>query len=899
MSPSPDYITGRQPGFAGRDLEVSIFREAIARLAGDGSLAHVFYGPGGIGKTALLQRFAEVTAQDGPGGYPHVRTGMIDLHGRRMDDADRLLVVIRNSFATAGIVFPRFDAALAIYWESARTEEAAPRLVKQWLKRSGEAGQDGMSEVISDVAGSIPGLGFAIKAILNWSIRKGTEVYLQACYPDLERMYVKENALRTPQELSSLLPWMLARDLRAHLERHPNERFLLLIDEYEAVYSQAGAGSVWSDHPFDTQLKTLVRESAGLLAFFFSRERLRWEWEPGWSLTQTALSGLDERDAEQLLLRVPVPDEDVREAILQGTRESGTKDDTIYPLLLRMQIDTYLRLAQAGKQITRETFRDPQNSASPRSEIVGRLLRSYDLPMQKTIERLSVASRFDRRAFEHVVRTFSTALPSDHYKQFVGLSFIQEVGDGFHAMHSVLREILRDQIDEESRASSAASLLAHFEHRLSETEARNITEVSAHELFEAAHLRLLLGNEGYVNWLAMISMKFLTAAWGSTLIPLWEEAEAVMGADPARTDLERAEICSHLSNLQLLQGDVEQCRDALRRALHFQGRALGVAHAKTLNTIQLLFDLVNTAQLQEVKQLSRPEAVPAAGHFECDIDGMMGAFLRGLKHINAGKMEQARADIETATSYLNELVSPDDELFGHCAYGFAIGHAHLRDDFRALELLDAARRAHAEVLGDVHPLTRLAQATCEIIEDMAAAEALLETKDPGFTGAYLGLVGLIQRMPAMPDHPTVAAALVGLGRLLAARAYVPAASELIGIGHAMQIRLFGANHAISRQTGIIFEPLKDVAMEIFIDVIRASLEQGNRQRAAMTGAQALWRRAPGPLDRLNWQHSRPQPPGQPRLAWLSDQSPHPASRNAPCPCGSGRRYKTCHGRSPA
>ena len=36
----------------------------------------------------------------------------------------------------------------------------------------------------------------------------------------------------------------------------------------------------------------------------------------------------------------------------------------------------------------------------------------------------------------------------------------------------------------------------------------------------------------------------------------------------------------------------------------------------------------------------------------------------------------------------------------------------------------------------------------------------------------------------------------------------------------------------------------------------------------------------------------PQPP-LPRNN--GEQVPPPASRNAPCPCGSGRKYKHCHG----
>jgi len=53
-----------------------------------------------------------------------------------------------------------------------------------------------------------------------------------------------------------------------------------------------------------------------------------------------------------------------------------------------------------------------------------RVLRDCGPALQATIARVSVAWRFDRVAFEHVVRTFATALPLDGFDQIGALSFV-------------------------------------------------------------------------------------------------------------------------------------------------------------------------------------------------------------------------------------------------------------------------------------------------------------------------------------------------------------------------------------------------------------------------------------------------------------------------------------------
>ena len=119
---------------------------------------------------------------------------------------------------------------------------------------------------------------------------------------------------------------MLAQDLNYHLRQNPTNRFVLFIDEYERVFDQSGAGAVWEENEFDQHMRSFVRYTNGLLAVFFSRERLPWEELRDWcdelKDNQHLLGGLADKDADNFLKAIPIDDEAIRKAIIDGARES-------------------------------------------------------------------------------------------------------------------------------------------------------------------------------------------------------------------------------------------------------------------------------------------------------------------------------------------------------------------------------------------------------------------------------------------------------------------------------------------------------------------------------------------------------------------------------------------------
>ena len=114
-----------------------------------------------------------------------------------------------------------------------------------------------------------------LRHIGGWLIDKGKRFYLERTRDELKQLY-RDGELKKPYELSALLPWMLAQDLNHHLATRPQDRFVLFVDEYERVFDEAGAGARWRENPFDNHVRTLIKDTNGLLAVFFSRERLPW-----------------------------------------------------------------------------------------------------------------------------------------------------------------------------------------------------------------------------------------------------------------------------------------------------------------------------------------------------------------------------------------------------------------------------------------------------------------------------------------------------------------------------------------------------------------------------------------------------------------------------------------------
>lgn len=195
--------------------------------------------------------------------------------------------------------------------------------------------------------------------------------------------------------------------------------------------------------------------------------------------------------------------------------------------MLDRQVEHW-RVLQARGAVRPEQFILEADTSEARcKEPIERVLRDYDPALQTTIERLSVARRFDRAAFTHIVTTFKTGLPADRFEHIAELSFVTRSSDGFFNLHNVIAAAIRDQLTEEKRQTSVAALFEHFSARAVVASHFDLNAENIAALFEAAYLRRAEGLDGYFPWLVSATEPLRQAARYEPNTALWSDALAI------------------------------------------------------------------------------------------------------------------------------------------------------------------------------------------------------------------------------------------------------------------------------------------------------------------------------------------------------------------------------------
>ena len=795
--------------FVDRERPQQVFEDAALAIPSDHSIVRVFYGIGGQGKTALCRELWRKTDPALEPRYAFLRRAELDLHGRQKDDPDLLLVWIRNGFAEAGVNLAAFDWALAIIWEETRGEQPFPKLTKPWLRRDTATGKISLEEaalgpkfslpvpelvgtVANEALNLVPGLGL-LPRVGGLAIDKAKHAYLFNYRPELKELY-RDDELKKPYELSALLPWMLAQGLNHHLAAHPQDRFVLFIDEYERVFDEAGAGARWRENPFDSHIRTLVRDTNGLLAVFFSRERLPWENDPDWrddlENAQHLLGGLAKKDAEQFLRAIPIDAAEIRQAIIDSAREEPRPDAPVYPLLLDLLVEHWRTLVAKNETLTPDRFTvSARRFEGRRREIVTRLLREYDWSLQTTIERLSVARRFDRAAFRHVVETFGTGLPLDSFEHIADLSFVTKSDDGFLTIHNVVAQTIRETLDPERRRTSIVALLDHYSARLKVDFPRDVTDATVAALAEAAFLRRAKGIDGYVAWLTTASDIVFDAGRYSIMAPRWRETLEDVKSSLGPEHPDTATCLNNLASVLQAQGDLAGARPLYERALAICEKALGPEHpdtAASLNNLACLLQaqgdfagarpLLRSARWRSARRRSalsipirRPASINLAGLLQAqdDLAGARPLFERALA-ICEHALGPEHPETATSLDHLASLLQEQGDLAG------------------ARPLFERALAIREQALGPDHPDTATS---------LNSLAFLLQAQ-----GDFAGARPLYERALAIcekalgPEHPETATSLNNLALLLRAQGDLAGARPLFERALAIYEQALGPEH---------------------------------------------------------------------------------------------------------
>ena len=545
MQPSQDNI------FVNRHQSIESVVEAINKLSVEGSTVRVFYGPGGQGKTALCRHLFRREYKEAETGKLKLHRAFLDLHARHSAlEPEKALVIIRNEFAKSGVSMPAFDQALALMWETTRGEEPFPVLTNPWLGKTSEAfgavapeAVVKVGETMADIVAMVPGIGAGLSWAGRWSIDKTKLALLKRSHHHLARLF-RDGEPKYGEELKELLPWMLAQDLAYHLDKNPRDRFLLLIDEYEGLFDQGGAGNRRQETPLDDLLRSLIKCSKGMLACFFSREPFDKIWQHDRDMTQaligsqTKLEGLSDDFADEWLQEIPIQRADIRQAIIDGSKEDKDPDALVYPLLLELQADHWAWLVDNHRPIQTDDFALNEEKFKERCHsLINRLLRNYGEETQNTIKRLALANRFDKAAFDHLIKTFpdEKLLQSSAFERLTRLSFISSDEDGFFSLHRAIAEALAADLNKEEKSQSLNALFDHFDQRAIAENHWLVDSDKATALIEAVALARQLSKEDYIPWLYQRSEPFRVAARFGFVENLWQQALFFASKPTAKT----------------------------------------------------------------------------------------------------------------------------------------------------------------------------------------------------------------------------------------------------------------------------------------------------------------------------------------------------------------------------
>ena len=554
--------------FVDRQPPKKVFEDAAFSIPSDGCSLRVWHGVGGQGKSALARELFKISGTDP--SYAHLRRAMVNLHGRKKSDPDLLMVWIRNEFAKSGLSMPAFDLAFAIMWEATRGDEPFPTFHNPWLHRMGEGSKEVAAdtvtlaqEVLTEVTETIPVLRTLVKRGARWAFDKSKEVWLERTRSHLKHLY-RDGQIKEPYELSKLMPWMLAQDLNQHLKTHPEDRFALFVDEYESVFDAGGMGKRWEDNKFDSYLREFITYTNGLLVLFFSREWLKWEdssdWKGDLSGHQHLLGGLSDIDANDWLKEIPVPDQAIRDAMVEGARESDSVEALIYPLLLDLQVEHWRNL---GGKASAEDFHVSEKNFEGRREIlVRRLLRDYPKEIEEVLHFASIPMRFDRTAFQYILSANNIPLSFNIFEELKALSIVSEDEDGWLSIHRAIADAIV-QMDKE-RTEHRAFLREHFEQRGKPDQPVDVNQQTLAALSEAIRLRLQEGPEGVVDWFES-ALETVTKAYRTSFLEdAWRQAYAYLDQALSETHPDTVQQIGNQGRYQEAEAEFREILEIIR-----------------------------------------------------------------------------------------------------------------------------------------------------------------------------------------------------------------------------------------------------------------------------------------------------------------------------------------------
>lgn len=818
--------------FVDRNHARKVFESAVSRIPSDQAIVRVFHGVGGQGKSALAEELFR-GAQD----KSDLKFEFIDaakVVPDKAPDPDLFLIMIRNAFARSGVSFPAFDLAFGLMWRKVRGDREPPPMENAWLKWASDAANVAGPDVIKltvkllgESALSVPGVGWLASTGTRWFVDRGKRAWLFQNRECLKLLY-RNNELVPDVELVALMPRILAEDMRSYVESKERRRLVLFVDEYERIFEGAGAGAEFSRNESDRLLRQIVENAGGLLVVFFSRNRLVWENDPVWrerlANSHTELDGLPESFADEWLRKVPVPDERLRRIMINNSCETLEGDRSVYPLLLRLQVEHWLNVAETGADPIAALTISGGSFERRCRQIVDRLLGDYPHAMQSLLLALAPATRFDLRLFEHVCRQLN--LPFDLFDNLEHLSIVSSTDGRWWKMHRVVADVICEYVGEKRLQRAIDVLSAHFEERANPPTPSEVDDDAAICLDEALRLRMRRPDPGVADWLTAACTMIHRSGRHAAVERLWSDCLTACRATLGELHRDTAISLSWLACSLDAQGRYADAETLHREALRILGE-LGLAEkidaararsylANCLCEIATDSGLQEAAVLQSdalayyLAELGEDELETSAAYFNMAAIDKARRRLEPAK-INARKALTVRlerlgdADLATAASFTQTAIVLDlmwqdsqDPL--------------LQEE--ALELHENAVSVRTRLLGERHALTAESREALAVHLNMRGlyAEA----------GGQFFKAWRLFRSALGPRHPRTGRCLVNLGtNLYLAGNYRRAGRAYRGARAILAISL-GPRHPLVASSGY---NIGKVAMKIGGDLSNSAIPE--------------------------------------------------------------------------
>jgi tetratricopeptide (TPR) repeat protein len=573
MRSDPFETGGRTPQiastryFTDREDAIGAFQRAISAPAGQPLRAMVYYGVGGIGKSALLQHLGEAL----PDALPHALVDLQSIGDRTVAYRETLLRFRSDLGRFRGLDFPRFDLCLAVMLE--REGGDPPPLVRLNPRLSGMLG------AVTGLVKAIPGPLSAPAQALE-SVVKGVLDAFPALQDLIRRnggmegfFELRKRAIRDDQTLPADLIRRFAQDLAQHLPERPGMacRGVLFLDTYEHLWAGRDAAASQSQQ-LDWWVADLIRfclhERVGILPILASRDGVRWaDGDAAWAelLDQYPMGGLGPRDAQSFLARCGIgraagaPASPLQEAIVRCCDTKQSRQPSCHPLYLALCVDIVLNTRRAtGGDPPLEAFAGiPERRLA--AELAARFLTSlHSSSMESWVMDLCVTPRFDEAA------ALAVDAARQHYNGRAGwerlrqFSFLERQADGFYRLHATMRAALRARLDPD------AALEVHrwFSTYWSDREEASLAW---------CHRWALDPREALFEWEALhtAALKRLRVAEARELLSRWSEI-ALDDADRQMMGDELWGLTHHFLGAALLHTPVAPRRDPLDAAIgHF------------------------------------------------------------------------------------------------------------------------------------------------------------------------------------------------------------------------------------------------------------------------------------------------------------------------------------------